>query len=132
MAYKLESNYTKEVLALLQKFWDPQRISKSGNLEKRLRIPRDFDLEASGIWLQNFHSSGETDSWRAQAKPCVQQGPAEGAVTPQEIELGLPVCPGLSGKVWVNSGLLQGQEQWLQQSWDLQHAGISPFEGDCH
>ena len=45
-----------------------------------------------------------------QTKPCVHQDPAEGAETPQEIELGLPVCPGVSGTVWVNSGLLRGQE----------------------
>ena len=33
--------------------------------------PGNLTLEASGIWLQNFHRTGETYSWRAQTKPSV-------------------------------------------------------------
>ena len=29
------------------------------------------------IWLQNLHRTEETDSWRAQTKPCVHQDPGE-------------------------------------------------------
>ena len=32
--------------------------------------PRNLTLKASGIWLQNFHRTGETDSWRAQKTLC--------------------------------------------------------------
>ena len=32
-------------------------------------------------------------------------------------------------EVWVDSGLLLGQGHWLQQSSELQSAGISPFDG---
>ena len=39
-------------------------------------------MEASGIWLQNLHRTGETDSWRAQTKLCVQQEPGERSSIP--------------------------------------------------
>ena len=32
----------------------------------------NLTLEASGIWSHGISSTGETDSWRAQTKPCVQ------------------------------------------------------------
>ena len=35
-------------------------------------------------------------------------------------------------EVEVDSGLLLGQGHWLQQSWELQSAGISPFDGGHH
>ena len=35
-------------------------------------------------------------------------------------------------EVWINSGLLQSQGYWLQQSWEPQCAGVSPFEGGHH
>ena len=41
-------------------------------------------------------------------------------------------CPGISGRGVVDSGLLQGQGHWIQQSWGQWHAGISPSEGGCH
>ena len=46
--HKLENSYTKEVFALLRKFWDPNQISQPGDLAKGLRTPRDFDFE--GQW----------------------------------------------------------------------------------
>ena len=46
--HKLEINYTKEILTLLQKFEDPQQISQPGDLAKGLRTPREFDFE--GQW----------------------------------------------------------------------------------
>ena len=39
--------------------------------------PGNLTLKASGIWLQNFHRTGETDSWRAQIKLCVHLDPGE-------------------------------------------------------
>ena len=48
MTDKLENNYTKEVLALLEKFEGPQLISQPGNPVKGQRIPRVLDFE--GQW----------------------------------------------------------------------------------
>ena len=56
----------------------------------------------------------------------------KGAVTSQETVRLACECPVVSGGVWVNSGLPQGQGHWLQPSWEPQHAGISPFEGGHH
>ena len=41
--HKLENNYIKEVLILLQKFQGPQKISQPGDPAKRLRTPRKFE-----------------------------------------------------------------------------------------
>ena len=57
----------------------------------------------------------------------------KGAVTPQETEADLPVSVQEAlVEAWVNSGLPQGQGHWIQQSWEVPLAGISPFEGDHH
>ena len=48
MTHKVQNNYTKEILALLRKFWDPQQISQPGDLAKGLRTPREFDF--GGQW----------------------------------------------------------------------------------
>ena len=45
--HKLDNNYTKEVLALLQKFWGPQ-ISQPWNPAKELRTLREVDFR--GQW----------------------------------------------------------------------------------
>ena len=39
--------------------------------------------EASGIWLQNFHRTWETDSRRAQTNPCAHQEPGERSSVPR-------------------------------------------------
>ena len=46
--HKLENNYIKEVLILLQKFQGPQKISQPGDPAKRLRTLREFDF--GGRW----------------------------------------------------------------------------------
>ena len=52
---------------------------------------------------------------------------------PQETDPDLTMCVQESlVEVWVDSGLLLGQGHWLQQSWELQSAGISPFDGGHH
>ena len=45
MTHKLENDYIKEVLTLLEKFWGPQQIPQPGDLAKGLRTPREFDFE---------------------------------------------------------------------------------------
>ena len=79
--------------------------------------PGNITLEASGIWLQNLHRTGETVSWRAQTKPCVHQDPGERSSDPTR---GWPTCPEVqesSAEAWVDRGLLQGQGHWTQQCW---------------
>ena len=48
-----------------------------GIQQRDWETPGNLTLKASGIWLQNFLMSGETDSQRAQTKPCEQQDPGE-------------------------------------------------------
>ena len=63
---------------------------------------------------QNLHRTGETDSWRAQTKPCVHQ--EKGTVTPQETDSDFPMSVQPSWtEVWVSGGLLQGQGHLVQQ-----------------
>ena len=49
MTHKLENNYMKEGLALLQKFYGPQQIPQPGDLAKGMSTPREFDFEAQWI-----------------------------------------------------------------------------------
>ena len=79
----------------------------------------NLTLEASGIWLQNFHRARETDSWRSETKTCVYQDPGERSSDPIKHWARLPVSvqeSPMEGRV--NSGLLQGL--------------LSLFEGGCH
>ena len=75
----------------------------------------------------------ETDSWRVQTKPCAYQDPGERISNPTGDWARLACeCLGVSSKGVGDSGLPRGQGHWLQQSWELQCAGISPFEGSRH
>ena len=67
-------------LGIQQRYWEP---------------PENLTLEASGIWWQNVHRNGETDSWRAQTKPFVHQEPGERSYVPTRdwARLGCE-CPG--------------------------------------
>ena len=72
--------------------------------------------EASGIWLQNFHVTGERNPWRAQTNLVHTRRQEKRAVSPQEIKPDLPVRVQKSpGEMWVDSSLLKGQEHWIQQ-----------------
>ena len=58
---------------------------------------------------QNLHRTGETDTWRAQTKPCVHQDPGERSSDPQEPDPDLPMSVQESlVEAWVGSGLPQG------------------------
>ena len=46
--HKLQNNYTKEVLALLQTFHGTQQMCQPGDLARGLRTPREFDFR--GQW----------------------------------------------------------------------------------
>ena len=84
-------SYTKDVLALWQKFCGSQQVSQPGGWAKGLRTAREIDLKASGIRLQNFHKTGETNSWRTQQNLEHTRMQEKEAVTPQESEPDLPV-----------------------------------------
>ena len=64
---------------------------------------------------RNLHGTGETDSWRAQTKPCVHQD----SETPQRLSQNCVwVSPAEVWVVWVSSDLLQGQGFWVRQTWE--------------
>jgi len=50
----------------------------------------NFTLEDGGTWLQNLHRTKETDSWRAQTKPCVHQDPGEKSSDPTALTYSFP------------------------------------------
>ena len=85
----------------------------SGKGTEKLKV---LTLEASGIWLQNLHRTGETDSWRAQTKFVCTRTQVRGAVTPQKTDPNLPVSVQESlVEAGVSSGLLQGRGYWVCQ-----------------
>ena len=110
-----------------------KRFLNLGTQQRDWKPPVNLTLKASGIWLQNFHRTGERDSWRAQTKPCVHQGPGESSSDPHKTEPDLPMRAQSSpAEVWASSDLPQGQWHWLQRSWEPQHAGVSRLVGGCH
>ena len=88
----------------------------------------NLTLKASRIWLQNFHSTGETDSCRAQTKSCAEQDPGEKSSDPTRDWARLVgECSGVS-----SGGMDSSQGHWIQQFREPLHAGISPVEGGHH
>ena len=64
---------------------------------------------------QNWHRTGEIDSWRAQTEPCLLQDPGERSSDPTRDWPNLTMRAQESlAKAWVNGGLLQGQGHWVQ------------------
>ena len=73
-----------------------------------------------GIWLQNFHKTGKTDSCRAQTKPCAHQDPGEMSSDPSRDWGRLSCqCSGVSRGVDLQ-GHWDGQGHIIQQSWEPQ------------
>ena len=69
MTHKLENNYIKEVLTLLEKFWGPQQIPQPGDLAKGLRTPREFDFETQWDLITELSQDwGNRDSWKGTNK----------------------------------------------------------------
>ena len=91
------------------------RVPNLGILQRVWELPGNLTLKASGIWLQNFHMTGETDTGGHKQNLVLTRTPDKGAVTPQETEPDLPVSVQESlVEAWFDSGLLQGQVYWLQ------------------
>ena len=76
--YQINSRTVKEVLGPTTDF--PTWGSGNGTENPQ----ENLTLEASGIGLQNLHRTGETDSWRAETKPCVHQDPEERSSGPHK------------------------------------------------
>ena len=74
--------------------------------QKGLKTP--LILEARGTWLQNFHRTGETDSWRAQTKPCVHWEPGErnsiSTETESDLSMSVQESPVEAGIEWPAAG----------------------------
>ena len=89
--------------------------------------PAGFDYRTStGLGKQRLLESTNKTS-RAPGPRRKEQWPHK------RLNTHLPVSVQESlAEVCVDSGLLQGQEHWLQQSWEVRHAGISPFGGGHH
>ena len=99
----------------------PSRFPNLGIWQRDWEPPGHLTLKASGILIQNFHRTGETDSQRTQTKPCAHQDPGERNRDPTRDWVRLACeCP------------VDSQGHWIQQSWELQGAGLSPFEGGFH
>ena len=65
--------HTNWRIVIPKKFSHCSKSSRAQNRFPNLRIqqqdwepPANLTVKASGIWLQNFHRTGETDSWRTQ------------------------------------------------------------------
>ena len=96
--------------------------------------PGNLTLKFSRIWIRNFHRTGGTETLGGhKQKLACTRSQEKGAVIPEENEPDFHVSVWESVvEAWVNSGLQRGQGYWQQQSWEVQHAGISPFGGGRH
>jgi len=109
----------------------PNRLLNLGIWQRDWESPGNLTLNVSGIWLLNFHRTGETETLggHKQNLGCTRTQD-KGAVMPQETEPDLCVCVwGSPVEAWVDSGLLCVQGYWQQQSWEACCADVSPFRG---
>ena len=75
------------------------RFPSPGTWQRDWEHPGNLTLKSSGIWLQNLHKTEETDSWKAEAKPCAHQDPGERSNDPTRDWPGCACeCPGVSGR----------------------------------
>ena len=83
-------------------------------------------MKVSGIWLQNFHRTGKTETLGGHKQNFVCPRTQEkGAVAPQQTEPDLLVTVRESlAEAWVDSGLPLGVSSYSGRC-----AGISPFGG---
>ena len=94
--------------------------------------PGNLTMKARGIWLQNFHRTGKTECWRAQENLCTP-GPRKRSSDPTRDWPRLACkCPGVSGGGVGWQWPAVGSGARPQQSLELWHAGISPYEGGHH
>ena len=102
---------TKEVLPLLWRSGTPRQASQPGDPTRDWESPGNLTLKASGIWLQDFHSTGGTET-------PVLEGTNQTTHTPrprgkeQQLHRRLNrnhlLGWGSPGEVWVSRGHVQG------------------------
>ena len=110
---RLQNNYTKEILAPLRTH---NSFPNLGSWQRDWQLPENLTLEASGIWLQNLHRTGETDSWRAQTKSCAHQSRRKEQGPHKRLtQTCLWVSQESPEEAWVSCGLRQGQGHWVGQ-----------------
>ena len=106
------------------------RLPILGIQQRDWQSPGNLTLKVSRVWLQNFQRTGETDSWRAQTKPCAHWDPGERSNDPSR-DWARPACKYLEvsggGMGWQRPAT--GLGHW--QFWEVQHAGIRPFGEGC-
>ena len=106
--HKLENNYTKEVLALLRKFLNPQQISQPEDLTKGLRNPREFDFEGQGDMITELSQDWGNRLLEATNKTLCTPGPRRKEKCTQKRLSQTCVCPGVSsggmGRQWPAEG----------------------------
>ena len=102
MTHKLQNNHTKEILALLRKFWDSQQIYQPGDLARELRTPKEFDCR--GQWdlitelTQDWGNrllEGTNKTLGAPGPGRKEQGPHKGLTQ---------TCPWVSRSPWQRRG----------------------------
>ena len=90
---------------------------------------RNWTLETSGIWLQDFHGTLETDSWRARTKSFAYQDPGERSSDPTR-DWARRACDWLSRRSQRRCG---GTEACRGvRGTEYTSSGISPFAGGPH
>jgi len=85
MTHRLQNSNTKEVPALLWRFWTPHQASQPGDLTEGLGIPRESDLEGQQdliTGLPEDWGKQRLQSWRAQMRFCMHQDPEDRSSDP--------------------------------------------------
>ena len=104
--------------------WIFRTVFLYGDPAKGLRNPREFDFGGQWDLITVLSQDGETDSWRAQTKPCAHKEPGERSNTPTRD----CVCPGVSregmdqqypalGSGALNTTVLGSAECWHKSFW---------------
>jgi len=128
MTHKLQNNHTKEILALLRKFWDSQQIYQPGDLARELRTPKEFDC--GGQWdlitelTQDWGNrllEGTNKTLCAPGPRRKEQGPHKGLTQ---------TCPWVSRSPWQRNG--SAVNCYRVGGTECSSACLGPLEGGGH
>ena len=108
------------------------RLPKLGSQQRDWESPQNLTLKVSGIWLQNFHRTGDKETL-GRTKLCVHYNPGERSSDP--IELDLPVSGSLqqrhrsivhgSGSGSLAAAFLGDMVCWHKSSWRRLPLGLA-------
>ena len=129
VAHELENNIPKKFSLCYDSSRSQIRLPNLEIWQSHWGSLGHLTLKGRGIWLQNFHNTGENrhGGHKQNLVSITTQG--KGVVTPRKAERDLPVSIWESpAEAWVRSSLLQGQWLWQQGYWQV-HVGMSPFGG---